>query len=421
MKVSIIAIGDELLIGQVTDTNSGSLARLMAPHGWELASVRVVHDDADAIRRAIDHAMTETQVVITTGGLGPTKDDITKQVLCDYFGGTLRRDPTVTANIEEIFAKRGITMNPLTADQALVPTSCRVIQNRVGTAPIMWFERSDGHVLVAMPGVPFETIQMFQSQVLPQLIEAFPSTDHIAHRTLVVSGIPESQIALRLDRWEQAMPSFTHLAYLPNQGIVRLRLDGHHTDPTLLESEISRLHSELSHIFADNLLATDDLSPAQILISELRKAGLTVATAESCTGGTIASQITAVAGCSDVMAGGVVAYSNEVKKRILGVSPDTLEAHGAVSAETAAEMALGACRATGADCAVATTGIAGPTGGTPEKPVGTVWFGIAIHGQVTTFTHRFPGTRDRVVNRAATTALSALSMALKKLKEEGVS
>ncbi len=415
MKVSIIAIGDELLIGQVTDTNSGSLARIMSPYGWALDSVEVVHDNREDIRSAIDRAFSRSQVVLTTGGLGPTKDDITKQVLTEYFGGTLIRDDSVTENIKEIFARRGIEMNPLTADQALVPSSCRVIQNRVGTAPIMWFEREDGKILVSMPGVPFETIQMFTSEVFPQLRKRFPTDTHIEHRTLIVADLTESRVAMQLDEWERSLPPFMHLAYLPKPGLIRLRLDGEHANAQLLNDTIDRLHKELVDRFSDNVIATSDITPEEALINLLRSRGLTVAIAESCTGGTISSRITAIAGCSDVMKGGVVAYANNVKQSVLNVSEATLLDHGAVSSATAAEMALGVLKATGADCAVATTGIAGPGGGTDEKPVGTVWFGIAIGSESTTFTRRFPGTRDRVIDRAATTALTSLILHLKNL------
>lgn len=423
MEVSIIAIGDELLIGQVVDTNSGNLAKLMAPFGWQVKQVEVVADDAEAIKAAIDRAMMSTDVVLTTGGLGPTKDDITKPLLCKYFGGELVRDPEVTKNIEEIFHKRGIKMNVLTADQALVPTSCRVIQNRVGTAPIMWFER-DGKVLVSMPGVPFETLQMFERAVMPQLLEKFPNEEAIEHRTVIVADVTESALALQLDRWERALPDNFHLAYLPKPGIIRLRLDGHGADSASLKKEIDRLHVELSGIVKDNVIATHDATIGEALLEHARGARLTVATAESCTGGAIASQLTAIAGCSDVYAGGVVAYSNELKHAALGVDMAVIERYGAVSSEVAAQMAQGVAKLTGADVAVATTGIAGPTGATDErrlpdglvieaKPVGTVWFGVYAKGNLMTFCRRFPGTRDRVIDRAATTALTALIKAIK--------
>lgn len=430
MKVAIIAIGDELLLGQVTDTNSGSIARMIDPAGWSVQSVKVIHDDAGEITKAVDEAFAVADIVLTTGGLGPTKDDITKLTLCKYFGGELRMDGSVLDNIKEVFAKRGIKLNALTEAQAMVPTSCRVIQNRVGTAPIMWFDRQDGKVLVSMPGVPFETVQMFESAVFPQLRERFGSDEAIAHRCVIVEGLTESKVAMQLEEWEDALPRYIHLAYLPKPGIIRLRLDGHHHDAGILNTALDLLHGELCARFADHLLADADLTPEESLIQRLRAKGYTVASAESCTGGNIARRITAVAGCSDVYRGSVVSYANEVKEHILGVNGVTIEAHGVVSEEVVAQMAEGACKALGTDCAVATSGIAGPSGATPErvtsagiipaKPVGTVCMAIAYPEAenmgarvVKTFTYHFPGTRDRVIDRASTTALTLLAMALK--------
>ena len=430
MKVAIIAIGDELLLGQVTDTNSGSIARMIDPAGWSVQSVKVIHDDADEITKAVDEAFAVADIVLTTGGLGPTKDDITKLTLCKYFGGELRKDDSVLDNIKEVFAKRGIKLNALTEAQAMVPTSCQVIQNRVGTAPIMWFDRQDGKVLVSMPGVPFETVQMFESAVFPQLLERFASDEAISHRCVIVEGLTESKVAMQLEEWEDALPRYIHLAYLPKPGIIRLRLDGHHHDAGILNTALDLLHGELCTRFADHLLADADLTPEESLIQRLRAKGYTVASAESCTGGNIAHRITAIAGCSDVYRGSVVSYANDVKENILGVNGVTIEAHGVVSEEVVAQMADGACRALGTDCAIATSGIAGPSGATPErvtsagiipaKPVGTVCMAIAYpdaehHGSriVKTYTYHFPGTRDRVIDRASTTALTLLAMALK--------
>ncbi|MDE6199024.1 MAG: CinA family nicotinamide mononucleotide deamidase-related protein [Muribaculaceae bacterium] len=413
MKTAIIAIGDELLIGQVVDTNSGAIARMIDPAGWSVEYVKVIHDDADAITAAVDEAFLAADVVLTTGGLGPTKDDITKLTLCRYFGGELRHDPTVLDNIKEVFAKRGIQLNPLTEAQALVPTSCRVIQNRVGTAPIMWFERPDGKVLVSMPGVPFETLQMFQAEVFPQLLTKFHSDEHIAHRCVIVEGLTESKVAMQLDEWEDALPAFVHLAYLPKPGIIRLRLDGRHADEALLRSTLDRLHDELCHRFADHLLADDDMTPEQSLLQRLRAKGYTVATAESCTGGNIAHRITAIAGCSDCYYGSVVSYDNKVKINLLGVGQASIEAHGVVSEQVAAQMAEGARKAIGTDCAIATSGIAGPSGATPGKPVGTVCIAISTPTRTVAATYHFPGTRDRVIDRASTTALTLLAMELK--------
>lgn len=413
MKTAIIVIGDELLIGQVVDTNSGSIARMIDPAGWSIEWVKVIHDDADAIVQAVDEAFAVADVVLTTGGLGPTKDDITKLTLCKYFGGELRHDPEVLENIKEIFHRRGIQLNPLTEAQALVPTSCRVIQNRVGTAPIMWFERNDGKVLVSMPGVPFETVQMFQAEVFPQLLRKFHSDEHIAHRCIIVEGLTESKVAMQLDEWEDALPHFIHLAYLPKPGIIRLRLDGHHPDNNLLQSTLDKLHTELCQQFSGNLLADTDLTPEEALLQRLRNKKFTLATAESCTGGNIAHRITAIAGCSDCYNGSIVSYANEVKINILGVKKESIDAHGVVSEEVVAQMAEGVKKATGSDCAIATSGIAGPSGATPNKPVGTVCIAIATPERTIASTFHFPGTRDRVIDRASTTALTLLAMALK--------
>lgn len=413
MKTAIIAIGDELLIGQVVDTNSGSIARMIDPAGWSIEWVKVIHDDADAIVRAVDEAFAVADVVLTTGGLGPTKDDITKLTLCNYFGGELRHDPDVLENIKEIFQRRGIQLNALTEAQALVPTSCRVIQNRVGTAPIMWFERNDGKVLVSMPGVPFETVQMFQAEVFPQLLKKFHSEEHIAHRCIIVEGLTESKVAMQLNDWEDALPDFIHLAYLPKPGIIRLRLDGHHPDNNLLQSTLDNLHAQLCQRFADNLLADADLTPEEALLLRLRAKKLTLATAESCTGGNIAHRITAIAGCSDCYNGSIVSYANDVKINILGVKKESIEAHGVVSEEVVAQMAEGVKKAIGTDCAIATSGIAGPSGASPNKPVGTVCIAIATPKRTIASTFHFPGTRDRVIDRASTTALTLLAMALK--------
>lgn len=405
MKTTIIVIGDELLIGQVTDTNSGMIARLMAPHGWEVEQVMTVADDREAIREAVGRALDSTPVVLTTGGLGPTKDDITKAVLTDIFGGELREDPDVLANVREVVERRGLKLNDLTAAQAIVPTSCRVIQNRVGTAPLMWFERADGHILVAMPGVPFETREMFSSAVMPMLLQRFPSPDHIEHRTLVVADISESALATRLAPWESALPPYAHLAYLPKPGVVRLRIDGRHTDAGFLKKEIDRLADELALLAAGNLMCRGDITPARCLLDILVERHLTVGTAESCTGGNIAHTITAEPGSSAAMLGGVVSYSNDVKRRLLGVSEASLEAHGAVSIPVVKEMASGARKALGCDIALATSGIAGPGGAVPGKPVGTVCIAIATPWGLWADTFHFPGNRERVIDRATTTAI----------------
>ena len=407
MKYSMIVIGDELLIGQVTDTNSGWIARQFAPYGWEPHYVKVIADDAYEITRAIDEAFAVADVVLTTGGLGPTKDDITKTTMCEYFGGTLVYDEKTAANVLEVVKRRGIQLNEYTRLQAMVPSSCRVIQNKVGTAPIMWFER-DGKVMVAMPGVPHETCTMMSSEVMPQLLKRFEGDFHIDHRTLVVYGITESALAMKLDDFEKNLPLFLHLAYLPNEGVIRLRLDGKHTDATLLknamDTAVDSLHSQLG----DLIIADGDLPLAAILGSRLRQLGLTMASAESCTGGNIAHEITRIAGSSDYFTGSVTCYDTKVKINQLKVPQEVVDKYTVVSQPVVEQMCQGVCDLLGCDCSVATSGIAGPGGGTPDTPVGTVWMAAKVGPRIVSQVKRFPGDRDRVINRATTAALHLL-------------
>ena len=412
MDVSIIVIGDELLIGQVVDTNSGDIARMITPYGWTLKGVATVHDDAAAINEAIESALSKSDIVLTTGGLGPTKDDITKATLCSVFGGGMHLDAGVLANVNEIFRKRGLQMNELTRSQAMVPDACRVIPNDLGTAPVMWFER-DGKILGSMPGVPFETRHAFSHHVLPLLLERFSDRSVIEHRTFVVTGISESALAELLSGWEDALPAGFHLAYLPQAGYIRLRIDAAGSSHDSLTDTLDALSHSLKAIVGDRILAGEDLLPEQILMRILHKRNLTMATAESCTGGNIAHRMTMLPGVSEVFKGGVVAYSNEVKMQLLGVREHTIASFGAVSEQTAIEMAEGVCKATGADVGVATSGIAGPGGGSDSKPVGTVCMAMATPGGVFSTTVHLPGDRSRVIDRASTTALLQLVLALR--------
>lgn len=413
MNVSVIAIGDELLIGQVVDTNSGDIARMLQPHGWSVNDVQVVGDSSEAILTAIRRGFEISDVVLTTGGLGPTKDDITKSVLCRFFGGELREDVSVLENVKEVVAKRGLKLNDLTATQAVVPTSCRVIQNKVGTAPLMWFEQN-GKILVSMPGVPFETRQMFQDAVLPDLLKRFKSNVAIEHRTILVTGWSESQLAMEISNWENALPSYIHLAYLPKPGLIRLRLDGVYHDKEFLNEELDKYKSQLIARLAEDVLCDEDYTLQEILLQYLNKLNLTVATAESCTGGNIAHLITSVAGSSSVFMGSVVAYSNDVKHRLLSVKQETLDEYGAVSIPTVEEMAKGVCDIVKTDCGIVTSGIAGPGGGTIDKPVGMVCIAVKSPGGIVSDTFYFPGNRGRVIERASTMGLIMLIKHLKK-------
>jgi nicotinamide-nucleotide amidase len=319
--------------------------------------------------------------------------------MLDIFGGELYRNSDVTANIDRVFALRHLKMNTLTADQALVPSSCRVIQNLLGTAPIMWFER-DGKVLVTMPGVPFETEGMLVDAVIPALKQHFQSDIAQYHNTLIVTGITESNLALHLTDFENQLPAGVHLAYLPKPGIIRLRLDGiAPISDAGFEASYNAQLDKLRQTLGTLLIYDGDATPAEIALHLLRAAGKTLATAESCTGGNIAHEITAVPGSSDVFVGSIVSYSNAVKEGNLGVQHATLEQHGAVSEETVIQMAEGARARLGADYAVATSGIAGPGGGTPDKPVGTVWTAVAAPTGTKTRLLHLPGSRDRVITR----------------------
>jgi nicotinamide-nucleotide amidase len=413
MKAAIVIIGDEILLGKVTDTNSGYIARALDRYGFEIVRISTIGDNGADIRQTVESSLAVADVVITTGGLGPTKDDITKQVMCQIFGGTLVRDDSVTRNIEQVFAKRRLSMNALTLDQALVPTSCRVIQNTLGTAPIMWFER-DGKVLVSMPGVPFETEGMLDAAVAPQLQAHFNPDKFIAHRTLIVTGITESALAEKLDKWEQAMPQGYHLAYLPDSPIIKLRLDGVGSNQSDVDAMADNLFSQLIEQLGDLVVNIGEKTVANILIDALLEKNYLMGSAESCTGGNIAHSITAVAGSSQVFAGTVVSYSNDVKHNVLGVKSETLNEFGAVSRQTVEQMLSGASKVLGTDCAVATSGIAGPGGGTPEKPVGTVWIGAQTPNEMVVTEYHFPGNRERVINRATATAMLMLIKLLKK-------
>ena len=416
MDCSIIVIGDEILIGQVIDTNSGDIARMLNPYGWKVNDVQVVGDDAPQILCAINRAFESSDVVLTTGGLGPTKDDITKSTLCQYFGGELYKNDEVLENVKEVVAKRGLKLNELTATQAIVPSSCQVIQNRVGTAPLMWFEK-EGKVLVSMPGVPFETQQMFREAVLPMLLNKFNSDVTIEHRTILITGWSESRLAMEISDWEDALPPYIHLAYLPKPGLIRLRLDGTHPDGNFINQELDRYKNELIERFGDDILHPDDLTPPEILLYHLNRLGLTVSTAESCTGGNIAHEITAIAGSSSAFMGSVIAYSNDVKHRVLGVKNETLETYGAVSIPTVEEMANGVCSVIDTQCSIVTSGIAGPGGGTPDKPVGTVCIAAKTPHGIVSAVHHFPGNRSRVIDRATTTAIISLIQELKQIQE----
>lgn len=410
MFAEIITIGDELLIGQVVDTNSAWIGQELNKIGIEVLRIVSIRDREEEITEAIDNAMKRVNIVLVTGGLGPTKDDITKQTLCNYFHTELIFSEEVFENIKRVLAGK-IPMNALNKCQAMVPKDCTVINNPVGSAAVSWFER-DGKVLVSMPGVPQEMTVVMQESVLPRLQDKF-LRDVIIHRTFLVQHYPESVLAEKLESWESSFPECIKLAYLPKLGIIRLRLTGRGQNKNEVENILDSESLKLEKILGDDIIEENDI-PLEVIVGELlKKKNLTVSTAESCTGGSIAARLTSIAGSSEYFNGSIVAYSNTAKMEILHVSPKTLEQYGAVSKETVIEMVKGAMKALKTDCAVATSGIAGPGGGTPEKPVGTVWIAAGYKNEIRTY--RQETNRGRVMNieRAGNNALLLLRELLK--------
>ncbi len=410
MKINLINIGDELLIGQVVNTNASWMSAYLNENGMRVCRVFIIADNADEIKNALQQAMSTADAVIITGGLGPTKDDITKHTLCSFFSSQLVSHEPSLENVRRIFEQRNYPMTPLNEAQALVPECCRVLLNKWGTAPGMWFEK-DGRVVVSLPGVPSEMKGLMREEVVPLLQEKF-SVESIYHKNVLIFGIGESFLSDKIEQWELALPENIRLAYLPKDGVVRLRLSAFGSDSVKLQQQVACEVEKLRAIVGEYIFGYDDDTLESVIGKLLAERGLTLATAESCTGGTIAQLLTSVSGASAYYMGGVVAYANEAKEQLLGVKRATLEQYGAVSRQTAEEMALGAKQRFATDCAVATTGIAGPTGGTKEKPVGTVWIAVATPSGVEAQCFMFGGDRAKNAMRASYQALRWLQMKL---------
>ena len=416
MKAQIITIGDEILIGQIVDTNSAWMGQQLNLLGIEVYQVTSVHDDYDHIMKAFAEAEQNADLVLITGGLGPTKDDITKNCLCEYFHTELVFHPEVLEHVRSLLSSRNVVINQLNKDQALLPASCTVLHNSAGTASGMWFERNNT-IFVSMPGVPFEMEAIMTEEVFPRLIK-LGITQSIVHKTVLTIGLPESMLAEKIEKWEDALPDFIKLAYLPSPMMVRLRLSGYGTDETTIKAEINKQVKELLTIIPESVFGFDDDNLGIALGRMLVESGKTLALAESCTGGNIAQFITSNAGSSAYFKGGVVAYSNEIKSTLLGVPVKLIESVGAVSQEVAEAMATGAQKALKADYAVATTGIAGPDGGSDEKPVGMVWIAVAGPSGVTSKKYIFKHNRERNIIRTTHTALNLLRIFILNEKSE---
>lgn len=412
MQVEIISIGDEILIGQIINTNSAWMAKELTKHNMQVSRITTVSDDEQQIINAIQAAFRQADAILITGGIGPTKDDVTKNTLCSYFNTKLVFDEAVYRNIEELFANRPNVINELTRNQAYVPQSATIIQNKLGTAPLTWFEK-DGKVLVSMPGVPYEMEHAMSTEIIPRLASTFRTLPSI-HTNLLVVGYPESQLAITIGDWENSLPSYMRLAYLPSPGMVKLRISASsNTDAKLLQKEIDAKVNELHHILGEAIIANQDIRLEELLGKILKNKKLTLATAESCTGGNIASKITSVAGSSSYFKGSVVAYQNEVKQQLLHVSGDDLAKYGAVSQQVVEQMAEGALSLFQTDVAIATSGIAGPDGGTVEKPVGTVWIAVCLKGKTQSSKFQFrSNSRERIIEMSTLNAFVMLKRML---------
>lgn len=410
MIAEIISIGDELLVGQVVNTNAAWMAQQLNLAGVGVSRIVAVADTPREITAALHEAMQRADVILVTGGLGPTRDDITKASLCEFFDTRLVFNEVAYRQIGELFKKRGWALSDRHREQAELPEACTPLLNPHGTASGMWFEK-EGKVFVSMPGVPFEMQAIMEDAVLPRLA-ARGNNRIVVHRTVMTQGIGESMLSDLIQAWEEGLPQHMKLAYLPQPGIVRLRLTGHGSDRNRLAEELDRQIAGLQRLIPDHIYGYDDITMEEAVGRLLKAKGRTVCTAESCTGGYIAHLITSVPGSSEYYLGSVIAYSNAVKMKMVGVNEASLERYGAVSEEVVREMAVGARERFRTDYAVAVSGIAGPDGGSEEKPVGTAWIGLASPEGVTAGKYMFGEHRGRNIRRAALTALNILRLQL---------
>lgn len=411
MLAEIITIGDEILIGQIVDTNSAWMAQTLNNIGIQVKQISSVSDDEQHILDALKLAESRADVILITGGLGPTKDDITKRTLAKYFNMSFRRDEATLEQVSSIFQRANRPMIELNRMQADVPDGCVVVPNRNGTAPGMWFNEH-GKIFMSMPGVPYEMMYMMEEEVLPRLKTAL-NLPFIYHKTILTAGIGESFLALRIADIEAALPEYIKLAYLPKLGQVRLRLSGSSRDEQQLRADIDRYSRMIADEVRAFVVVEDDIPLEKAVLDIMKTKNLTLSTAESCTGGYIAHLLTKHPGSSSVFSGGAVTYSNELKMAVLGVQASTLMEFGAVSEQTVKEMAIGALQNLKTDYAISVSGIAGPNGGTPDKPVGTVWIAIASAHNVEARKFNFGNKRTQNIERAAASALTLLLSRLK--------
>ncbi|MER0438692.1 competence/damage-inducible protein A [Emticicia sp. W12TSBA100-4] len=402
----VITIGDEILYGQITDTNTQWMSTELDKIGVKTVRKSSVGDQEDKILQILAEAESRADIVLLTGGLGPTKDDITKKMLCKYFDDELVINEDALAFITDFFVKRGRPMTELNRQQAAVPSRCTYLANKTGTAPGMWFERN-GTVFVSMPGVPHEMKYLMSNEVIPRL-KAFFETPIIYHKMIRTIGVGESFLAEKIENWEDNLPNHIKLAYLPSFGQVRLRLTAVGNDEAQLKKDVDAEIEKVLPLIGSSVFGFDNDDLEVAIGKELKKQGLTVSAAESCTGGYISHMFTKVAGSSAYFMGSVVSYDNSVKINVLGVNAETIAQHGAVSEETVTQMAEGARKLMKTDFAIATSGIAGPDGGTPEKPVGTLWIACAMEGRTIAKKVQMANQRDTNIQYGSVVALNLL-------------
>ncbi len=415
MLAEIITIGDEILIGQIVDTNSAYIAKELNKIGISVFQITSVQDEREHILQALSEAQMRVDVVLVTGGLGPTKDDITKHTFCDYFNDTLVEDKAVLEHIELLFAKYISTpISNMNRAQAMVPSKAQVLHNAHGTAPGMWINEG-GAVVISMPGVPFEMKHLMQHEVLPRLTAHF-KRPHILHRTVITYGLGESAIAERIEIWEDGLPSFLKLAYLPNLGKVRLRLSAKGEDRLAMEQAIAHELEKLYPLIQDILFGTeDDMDIEEVIAKLLTKKGKSLATAESFTGGKIAETLTSIPGASAYFRGSVVCYATAIKTQVLQVPQTLVDQYSVVSAPVAEAMAMGVQKLMGADFAIATTGNAGPTKGDSPAEVGTVYIAIATPNGVFAQEFQMGNHRERIVQKSVNKAFELLQKEILKM------
>lgn len=414
MKASILTIGDELLIGQVVDSNSAWMATQLNLYGVEVVEILTVSDTKPSIESGLDRCLSHSDLVLMTGGLGPTKDDITKKILADYCGLRMYFHQPTHDRILQIFERYQREPTEAHRLQCYMPEKAIILDNKVGTAPGMWIKK-DEKVIVSMPGVPYEMKYLVENEVLPLIKKEF-NTPFIQHRTILTVGDGESRIAKKIEHIEQNLPDFIKLAYLPGLGQVRLRLSASGTDETMIGACLDKEVESIKATIPELIYGYDTDELEAVVGRMLLESNLTLGTAESCTGGAIAHRITAIPGASAYFRGSIIAYSNEIKKQLLHVQSSTLENHGAVSEATVKEMVEGALDTLNVDVAVAVSGIAGPGGGTPEKPVGTIWMAVGDEHTISTRKLQLGKDRKRNIVYTATQALNLVRQFLYKRK-----